>query len=65
MPDTKVDFWKAKIDENIARDKNSCAKLANLGWHVITVWSCETTSAVKIADLAYRLAKELGKNFAK
>ena len=63
LPDTKVDFWKAKIDKNIARDRKNYFQLTNLGWHVITVWSCEITSAVKITKLAHRLSKELGEKF--
>ena len=31
----------AKIRRNKERDKNEQRKLAEMGWHCITVWECE------------------------
>ena len=40
-PQTNAEFWNAKIDKNIERDKDETAKLYELGWRVFTVWECE------------------------
>jgi DNA mismatch endonuclease (patch repair protein) len=44
-PKTNSDYWKAKIDRNVARDAVNIAALRNAGWNVLTVWECETKSA--------------------
>lgn len=41
MPRTNVDFWKAKIDRNRRRDIEVQLKLAEMGWHRITIWECQ------------------------
>ena len=37
--------WVAKIRRNKERDKDEQKKLANMGWHCITVWECELKPA--------------------
>lgn len=32
------DFWKKKIEGNIARDKKQRQHLKNMGWKILTVW---------------------------
>ncbi len=41
IPTTNHDFWVAKIRRNKERDKEDQRKLAEMGWHCITVWECE------------------------
>ena len=41
IPNTNRDFWLAKIRRNKERDKEEQRKLAEMGWHCITVWECE------------------------
>ena len=41
IPKTNRDFWVAKIRRNKERDKEEQHKLAQMGWHCITVWECE------------------------
>jgi DNA mismatch endonuclease (patch repair protein) len=43
IPNTNHDFWVAKIRRNKERDKEEQRKLAEMGWHCITVWECELT----------------------
>ena len=40
-PKSNEDFWKNKIETNIARDKKKIDALEALGWKVIVVWECE------------------------
>ncbi len=41
LPTTNIKFWKAKIGENIVRDKRNIAELESQGWKVIVIWQCE------------------------
>ena len=41
IPSTNHEFWVAKIRRNKERDKEEQRKLAEMGWHCITVWECE------------------------
>ena len=41
MPKTRTEFWKTKLDRNIANDLKNTMLLEKLGWHVITIWECE------------------------
>jgi DNA mismatch endonuclease (patch repair protein) len=43
IPKTNREFWVTKIRRNKERDKAEQRKLAEMGWHCITVWECELT----------------------
>jgi DNA mismatch endonuclease (patch repair protein) len=45
MPATRVDYWQAKFDRNVARDRANLRKLRRLGWSVLVVWECQTRAA--------------------
>ncbi len=40
-PQTKQDYWNAKLDRNMNRDAANIARLQSLGWRVFVVWECE------------------------
>lgn len=40
-PKTRQEFWLAKFDTNVARDKRNQAELERMGWRVQVVWECE------------------------
>jgi DNA mismatch endonuclease (patch repair protein) len=48
-PKTRVDFWEAKFDANVARDKRTNRELKELGWSVLTVWQCQLKEPEKLA----------------
>ncbi|MBQ6378001.1 MAG: very short patch repair endonuclease [Prevotella sp.] len=41
IPQTNREFWVAKIRRNQERDVEEQRRLAEMGWHCITVWECE------------------------
>lgn len=41
LPKSNVEFWKAKIERNVARDIRTEAELKMLGWRVLRVWECD------------------------
>ena len=53
LPSTNMDFWKAKISRNIARDYVNNVDLELAGWRVIRIWECEIkTKRASRADIA-------------
>ena len=57
-PESNKDFWKNKIETNIARDNKKTAALESLGWKVITVWECELKPKIReqtLSCLVYKL----------
>jgi len=40
-PKTREEFWRKKIEGNVARDKKAYAELEKLGWKVIVIWECQ------------------------
>ena len=40
-PKDNADFWRNKINGNIARDKKTRKDLTKNGWRVLIVWECE------------------------
>ena len=41
IPKSNREFWVAKIRRNQERDIEEQKRLAEMGWHCITIWECE------------------------
>lgn len=41
-PSTRNEFWTAKLQGNVDRDRRAADKLAEMGWRVLNVWECST-----------------------
>jgi len=46
LPATHTEYWRSKIDHNIARDHKVNDALAQAGWTVLRFWSHETPPCV-------------------
>ena len=60
IPKTRREFWVAKIRRNQERDIEEQKRLAEMGWHCITVWECELKPSVRektLKSLVYTLNK--------
>lgn len=44
VPSTSRGYWLAKMERNAARDQRNRRALRRLGWDVLVVWECQTTS---------------------
>lgn len=44
-PKKNADWWRAKIESNIARDRDTDRRLADAGWNVVRVWEHEPIRA--------------------
>lgn len=56
-PKTRTEWWKVKIDGNVARDKKRINELEAMGWRVIVIWGCELKNLEKINRLEIRLPR--------
>jgi DNA mismatch endonuclease (patch repair protein) len=54
-PTQNADFWRNKIERNRARDLDTAARLASVGWMTVRVWEHEDPSAA--ADLIERVVR--------
>lgn len=41
-PKTNRSFWRHKIEDNVARDKENYELLSVAGWRQLVIWECET-----------------------
>lgn len=54
-PATRKNFWREKLDGNVARDKRQQTALTDAGWRVLVIWECglkhNSSEASQIDDL--------------
>jgi DNA mismatch endonuclease (patch repair protein) len=53
MPATRPEFWRLKIEGNMARDREAAVQLGDHGWRVLVIWECALRGAERLdeADL--------------
>lgn len=51
IPATRPDFWQAKLEANVDRDRRAIEKLQASGWRVLVVWECATRNVESVACL--------------
>jgi len=39
-PSTRQEFWRVKIEGNVARDHRQYTELQDVGWRIATLWEC-------------------------
>jgi DNA mismatch endonuclease (patch repair protein) len=47
-PTSNVDFWNAKLNRNIARDRENQSTLISMGWRVLFVWECSIPDGISL-----------------
>jgi DNA mismatch endonuclease, patch repair protein len=58
-PKSRVAFWRAKFQANIARDVFVRQKLTSLGWRIVVVWECQTKDLNRlVASLSKQFPRE-------
>ena len=60
IPKTRREFWVTKIRRNQERDIEEQKRLAEMGWHSITIWECELKPSKReetLKSLVYTLNK--------
>lgn len=56
-PVSNAEFWRRKIEMNVARDRKSNQRLRELGWIVVRVWEHEIRD--ELDEIVKRIAKHL------
>ncbi|MER9144642.1 very short patch repair endonuclease [Mesorhizobium sp. M0871] len=51
MPKSKTEFWEAKFNRNVCRDRENVAELERMGWKVRVLWECETKDPNHLPEL--------------
>ena len=61
-PASNADWWAAKLQKNVSRDRNTDEHLRRLGWTVIRFWEHEDpVSAAQSVEAAVRGATDAGR----
>lgn len=55
-PSTRPEFWQAKFEANVVRDRAVRMALLEDGWRVATVWECALRKPDQIAESVERLS---------
>lgn len=72
LPKTNQEFWLAKFERNVARDKKVADELMAEGWRVCVLWECSITGTGKsrarniqsaAERISYWLEEEVGEMF--
>ena len=53
VPNTRTDFWLAKFEANIRRDKRDVLALLAAGWRVFILWECGLRRSDLFRDLGW------------
>jgi DNA mismatch endonuclease (patch repair protein) len=56
-PETRAEYWSAKLDRNIERDRRNLLQLKRMGWRVLTIWECQLRNSQGVSR---RIVKFLG-----
>ena len=59
MPSTRRSYWKAKLERNVERDRESIRQLHDEGWRVQILWECEIEEKLT-RDLVEQIRKGEG-----
>ena len=41
IPGRNLDYWVPKLRRNVERDRDSIAKIEEMGWQALVIWECE------------------------
>lgn len=61
-PKTRLEYWQAKFETNVARDVRVSAELQSLGWRVVTIWECETKRPEELDSVLRSIITELDRS---
>jgi|SRR5215813_9905864 len=56
-PKSHREFWLAKFEANLQRDRRKMRKLRSMGFRVMTIWECHLKSQTSLDRVARRLVR--------
>jgi DNA mismatch endonuclease (patch repair protein) len=57
MPKSRINFWRKKLEGNVARDRRVVRNLRRTGWRALTLWECQLKNLKRLTE---RIAAFLG-----
>jgi DNA mismatch endonuclease, patch repair protein len=60
-PKSRIDYWHAKFNRNIERDRKAVADLIALGWKVAVIWECQTKDAVELSHRIRNICNQIAR----
>lgn len=58
IPKANHDWWREKLERNVARDRDTDTRLADAGWTVVRVWEHEIRGdVIAAADRVERVVR--------
>ncbi|MCI0540228.1 MAG: very short patch repair endonuclease [Verrucomicrobiales bacterium] len=61
IPKTRIEFWRAKLRENVLRDSRNATSLRKAGWAVAVIWGCQTSTEKQLMSFASRVATRISR----
>ncbi|WP_111748844.1 very short patch repair endonuclease [Salinisphaera orenii] len=55
-PANRQEFWEAKFDANVARDRRDQSRLMDTGWRVAVIWECQLKRH-QLPDTVHQLSR--------
>ncbi len=62
VPATRRQFWQAKFEQNVLRDRRVVRALRREGWRVLTVWECQTSDKEKLGRKLEQFVEAMSDN---
>jgi len=59
LPKSRLDYWRPKLEANVARDRAKIEELKEGGWRVLVVWQCETRDTDTLATRLVEFVDEI------
>lgn len=53
-PKSRREYWKPKLESNVARDKRTRQQLRRMGWRTLVIWECELRDSRKLESKVRR-----------
>lgn len=50
-PKSREEFWRAKISQNVERDRETITRLRSVGWRVAEVWECALKGRSRLPEV--------------
>ncbi len=58
IPASRHAYWVPKLARTVERDAEHLAGLDAMGWHVLTIWECETVDRERLTDQLAEFLRE-------
>lgn len=62
IPATRPEFWTAKLQANVDRDRRAVENLTTMGWRVLCVWECATRDKETVKSLEDKIINWINGN---